>query len=84
MTEQEKKLKELYEIYESLHRTKVGKRDMIDGLLNRIAISDDEEEVERHYKTLMTYSIPDYVKHSRITHKAFNEYHDYWLKIKSV
>ena len=84
MTKEEKLLKELYEKYESLHRTRVHKRDMIDGLLNRISISDDEEEVERHYKTLMNYSIPDYLKHSRITHKAFNEYHDYWLKVKSV
>lgn len=49
-------------------------RDMIDGCLNRIAISDDEEEVLRYYNNLISFSIKDYKDHARITHNQWLVY----------
>lgn len=60
-----------YKKYKELKIKADNQRDMIDGSLNRIAISDNEEEVERQYNALITYSIKEYRKLSRESHKQW-------------
>ena len=70
-----------YDKYNTLYRTLTNQKDMIDGCLNRIAISDDEQEVERYYNALINNSIKEYKDTARKTHqqwlaydKIFNQY----------
>ena len=69
--------KKYINLYVKLHNQK----DTIDGMLNRIAVSDDEEEVERYYNTLIDRSIKEYREKGRECHrqwlvyeKLFNKY----------
>lgn len=71
-----------FQKYKELKIKSDNQRDMIEGSLNRIAISDNEEEVERQYNALIQYSINQYRKLSRESHnqwiiydKIFEEYY---------
>lgn len=70
-----------YQKYNQLYKELCNQKDMINGCLNRIAVSDDEEEVERYYNTLIDRSIKEYREKGRECHrqwlvyeKLFNEY----------
>ena len=70
-----------YQKYHQVHIELTNQKDTIDGMLNRIAVSDDEEEVERYYNTLIDRSIKEYKEKGRECHrqwlvyeKLFNEY----------
>lgn len=47
---------------------------MINGCLNRIAVSDDENEVDRYYNVLINHSIKEYKDICREAHKQFLVY----------
>ena len=75
------KMQEEYTKYKNLHIQLGNKKDMINGSLNRIAISDSEEEVERLFNYLLSNSIKEYKDIAREAHqqwlvyeKIFNEY----------
>ena len=75
------KMQEEYTKYKNLHIQLENKKDMINGCLNRIAVSDDENEVERMYQALLKYNIAEYKDIARKAHqqwlvydKIFNEY----------
>lgn len=70
-----------YKKYINLYVKLNNQKDTIDGMLNRIAVSDDEEEVERYYNALINESIKEYKEKARECHrqwlvyeKLFNEY----------
>lgn len=70
-----------YQKYNQLHIELTNQKDMINGCLNRIVVSDDEEEVERYYNALINESIKKYKEKGRVCHrqwlvyeKLFNEY----------
>lgn len=70
-----------YQKYQQLYKESCNKSDTITGCLNRISVSDDEEEVERYYNNLINRSIKEYKEKARECHrqwliynKVFNEY----------
>lgn len=70
-----------YKKYKELYLKIKNQKDMIDGCLNRIAVSDNEKEVERYYNCLINHSIKEYKDNARKAHKQwiiydnlFNEY----------
>lgn len=74
-------MKNEYQKYKQLYKELCNKSDTITGCLNRIAVSDDEEEVERYYNNLINRSIKEYKEKARECHrqwlvyeKLFNEY----------
>lgn len=76
----------LYNKYYDLHKKTMNQKDTIDGCLNRIAVSDEEEEVERYYNALINRSILEYKKIARECHNAWIEYEakwDEWRKVKN-
>lgn len=75
------KMQKAYEDYNQMEITKINQYDMIIGYLNRISVSDDENEVERCYNALLNHSIKEYKEIARKTHQKwvvykniFNEY----------
>lgn len=75
------KMNKAFKDYEQISKTKDNQFDMIIGCLNRISVSDDENEVERYYNALINYSIKNYKEIARKTHQKwvvydniFNEY----------
>lgn len=79
-------MKQEYDKYKSLYRTLSNQKDMIDGCLNRIAISDDEQEVERYYNALINHSINEYKDTARKTHRqwlVYNNLFDEYAKVKN-
>ena len=58
-----------YEKYKNLSNIKSNKSDTINGCLNRIAVSDNEQEVERCYNNLINYYIKEYKDIARECHK---------------
>ena len=82
LEELEDKMQKAFQDYEQLKFLKKHQYDMIIGCLNRISVSDDENEVERYYNALISYSIKEYKETARKTHqkfvvydKIFDEYH---------
>ena len=63
-----------YQKYNQLHIKLSNQKDMINGCLNRIAVSDDEEEVERYYNDLINRSIKEYKELARKCHKQWLNY----------
>ena len=80
LEELENEVQTLYNKYYDLHNKKQNMKDTINGCLNRIAVSDDEVEVDRLYNTLISRYILEYKNIARECHNAWNEYHDKWLK----
>lgn len=58
--------------------------DRIIGCLNRISVSDEQNEVDRLHRTLLAYLIDEYVVVARAQHKAFNEYEILFEKYRKV
>lgn len=68
------KMKNEYEKYNKMYITLSNEKDMINGCLNRIAVSDNEEEVERLYNQLISHSITEYKNIARECHNQFSIY----------
>lgn len=68
------KTMQLYQKYNESQKDSDFQRGMIDGLLNRIAVSDNEDEVENAVKILIENYIPKYKEKAREAHKAFVEF----------
>ena len=63
--------------FDEYHEKKVianNHYDMIIGCLNRMSVSDDEDEVERYYKNLINNSIYEYKEKARTSHQYFKIY----------
>lgn len=69
-----------FKIFKDLNNELSNKKDMIIGCLNRISVSDNEEEVERLYNTLINYSIKDYKNYARECHKQWVVYENLLYK----
>lgn len=67
-------MKEAYKNYEQINKIKNNQYDMIIGCLNRISVSDDENEVERYYNALINHSIKEYKETARKAHQKFKIY----------
>lgn len=63
-----------FEKYKKLQNELNNRHDMIVGCLNRIAVSDDEKEVERYYNDLINRSIKEYKDKARECHKQWLVY----------
>ena len=75
-----------YDNYKFLYAKLCNKKDMINGCLNRIAVSDDEQEVERYYNSLITCSIKEYKDIARSCHQqwlVYKKLFDEWVKVKN-
>ena len=75
------KMEKAYEDYKQISITKNSQYDMIIGCLNRISVSDNENEIERDYNALLNHLIKEYKEIARKTHQKwivykniFNEY----------
>lgn len=75
------KMEKAFKDYKQISITKNQQYDMIIGCLNRISVSNDENEVERYYNDLLNHSIKEYKEIARKTHQKwvvydniFNEY----------
>ena len=71
---------ELYQKYKEKSNEATGMRNLINGALNRIAISDSEEEVERVFKILIEEHIPKYKQVAREAYYTFTEYNKQLIK----
>lgn len=67
------RMKELHLIYENKYSKSSFARDMLDGELNRIAITDDENELNR-LLSIVHDNLDNYIKLARESNKAFNDY----------
>ena len=75
------KMEKAFEDYKQISITKNSQYDMIIGCLNRISVSDNENEIERCYNALLNHLIKEYKEIARKTHQKcivykniFNEY----------
>lgn len=74
LEELETKMLKANEDYIKIRTKRDNRYDMIIGCLNRISVSDDEDEVERCYDNLIKYSISDYKDTARQCHQKWVVY----------
>lgn len=62
-----------FKVYQDLEQKKSSIRDDLEGCLNRIAITDDEEEVKNLTEFIKKYT-EKYITTARECHYAYTEY----------
>lgn len=65
-----------FEDYKKKDNEKNFYYDMIIGELNRISISDSEDEVEYHMKNIVEVTLPKYKELAREAHTLFEEFNE--------
>lgn len=74
LEELKNKMKKAYDEYHEKYVIANNHYDMIIGCLNRMSVSDDENEVERYYDNLIHRSINEYKEKARKSHQYFKIY----------
>lgn len=74
----------LHQNYTTLYNKLENKRSMIDGTLNRIAVTDDEEQELPRLLESLKYEIRDYITIARETHDAFIKFDTAWRESKQT